>query len=162
MVSRLDGPTPEVVRRMIEDTRFWNFIASFTDQWLNLDELNRIAINPEYYPKFDSLLKQDMRLETQHFFAEILRRLDTHSAVSPARPHGHDMQPLVVIEEGKDRRLGMPIRQPPLALGFDFPMKSVAGHEGHFVRHVGFGPASRSCLMPAVRSGWASCLERHC
>jgi len=63
-----------IVRRMLEDERSWNFIENFTDQWLNLDELNRIAINPEFYPGFDSLLKRDMRLETQHFFAEILHR----------------------------------------------------------------------------------------
>lgn len=63
-----------IVRRMLEDQRCWNFIANFTDQWLKLDELNRIAINPDFYPGFDSLLKHEMRLETQHFFAEILRR----------------------------------------------------------------------------------------
>lgn len=69
-----DAFLEKTVRRMIDDERFWNFIANFTDQWLKLDELNRIAINPDYYPEFDNLLKQDMRLETQHFFAEILRR----------------------------------------------------------------------------------------
>ena len=63
----------KVVRRMLEDERCWNFIANFTDQWLKLDELNRIAVNPDFYPEFDPLLKKDMRLETQHFFAEILR-----------------------------------------------------------------------------------------
>ena len=62
------------VRRMLEDDKSWNFISHFTDQWLNLDELNRIAINPDFYPNFDSRLKADMRLETQHFFAEILRK----------------------------------------------------------------------------------------
>jgi hypothetical protein len=61
------------VRRMLQDERSWSFVSNFTDQWLKLDELNRIAINPDYYPEFDSRLKQDMRLETQHFFAELLR-----------------------------------------------------------------------------------------
>lgn len=68
-----DAFLEKTVRRMLKDERSWNFIANFTDQWLKLDELNRIAINPDFYPEFDSRLKEDMRLETQHFFAEILR-----------------------------------------------------------------------------------------
>ena len=64
----------QTVRRMLKDDRSWNFISHFTDQWLKLDELNRIAINPDLYPDFDHRLKQDMRLETQHFFAEVLRK----------------------------------------------------------------------------------------
>ncbi len=68
-----DATLESTARQMIKDDRTWAFVANFTDQWLHLDELNRIAINPEYYPNFDSRLKNDMRLETQHFFAEILR-----------------------------------------------------------------------------------------
>ena len=64
----------QTVRRLLKHERSWNFVAHFTDQWLKLDELNRIAINPERYPDFDSGLKEDMRLETQHFFAELLRQ----------------------------------------------------------------------------------------
>lgn len=30
-------------------------------------------MNPEFYPEFNDRLKPSMRLETQHFFAEILR-----------------------------------------------------------------------------------------
>lgn len=70
---RKDATLDATARRMIKDDRIWAFVANFTDQWLKLDELNRIAINPEYYPSFDSRLKNDMRLETQHFIAEILR-----------------------------------------------------------------------------------------
>lgn len=68
---------PEVLQqqvvRMLKDERSWNFVENFTDQWLNLSGINRVAVNPEYYPKFDNRLKDDMRLETLHFFAEILR-----------------------------------------------------------------------------------------
>lgn len=60
------------VRRMIADPKSWNFVEHFTSQWLNLSGLERIAVNPEYYPKFDGRLKQDMRRETQHFLAELL------------------------------------------------------------------------------------------
>jgi hypothetical protein len=61
------------VRAMIDDGRSWNFVEHFTNQWLDLSGLDRVAVNPEFYPLFDDRLKPAMRLETQHFFAEILR-----------------------------------------------------------------------------------------
>lgn len=62
------------VRDMLKDKRSWGFVENFTDQWLDLSAINRVAINPEYYPDFDNSLKEEMRQETQHFFAEILRK----------------------------------------------------------------------------------------
>lgn len=86
----------QTVRRMLKDDRSWSFVSHFTDQWLKLDELNRIAINPDLYPNFDSGLKEDMRLETQHFFAEVIRRdlsvfnlLDSDFAMLNARMAQH-------------------------------------------------------------------------
>jgi hypothetical protein len=35
--------------------------------------VDRVAINPEFYPDFDDTLKPELRRETQHYFAEILR-----------------------------------------------------------------------------------------
>ena len=68
---------PEILKqqvtRMLKDEKSWNFVENFTDQWLNLSGIKRVAVNPEYYPKFDNSLKEDMRMETLHFFAEILR-----------------------------------------------------------------------------------------
>lgn len=64
----------KLVRSMIADNRSQRFVKHFTDQWLDLSGLDRVAINPEYYPKFNDRLKRDMRLETEHFFAEILRK----------------------------------------------------------------------------------------
>lgn len=61
------------VRRMIADDRSWNFVEQFTTQWLDLSGLDRVAVNPEFYPDFDDRLKADMRSETHHFFAEILQ-----------------------------------------------------------------------------------------
>ena len=57
---------------MITDKRSWDFVQHFTDQWLNLSGLTRVAVNPQYYPQFDDELKADMRLESQYFFYEIL------------------------------------------------------------------------------------------
>lgn len=70
---REPGALGSQVKRMLDDPRSWEFVQHFTDQWLNLSGLKRVAVNPQYHPNFDDLLKDDMRLETQHFFGEILR-----------------------------------------------------------------------------------------
>lgn len=62
------------VRRMIQDRRAWPFIEQFTEQWLELDRLQRVAVSADSYPGFDDQLATAMRLETIHFFAEVLRR----------------------------------------------------------------------------------------
>lgn len=61
------------VERMLADEKSWNLVEQFCDQWLDLGGLNRVAINPEFYPGFRNELKAQMRLESQHFFAEVLR-----------------------------------------------------------------------------------------
>ncbi|MDA0283655.1 MAG: DUF1592 domain-containing protein [Planctomycetota bacterium] len=60
------------VRGMLKDVRSRRFANGFTDQWLKLSGLNRVAVNPDYYPDFNNDLKQYMRDETRHFFMEIL------------------------------------------------------------------------------------------
>ena len=59
--------------RMLADPRSWAFVEQFSDQWLDLGGVDRIAVNPNYYPDFDLSLKRDMRKETQHYFAMLLR-----------------------------------------------------------------------------------------
>ena len=61
------------VRRMLQDDRSWRFVEQFTTQWLELDRMGSIAVSPEIYPGFDEDLKNDMRGETLHFFAHLLR-----------------------------------------------------------------------------------------
>ncbi len=61
------------VRRMLASPRIDEMINHFTDQWLDLSGIERIAINPEYYPKFEGELKQSMRGETRAFFGELLK-----------------------------------------------------------------------------------------
>ncbi|HIG28154.1 MAG TPA: DUF1592 domain-containing protein [Verrucomicrobiales bacterium] len=60
------------VRRMLEDSRIKRFVEQFTDQWLDLQALDRVAVNPQFYPNFKARAKKAMRLESQQFFAEIL------------------------------------------------------------------------------------------
>ena len=61
------------IDRMLADPRAWQFVEQFTDQWLDLAAIDRVAVNPEYYPDWDNALKPSMRDETRHFFAEVLR-----------------------------------------------------------------------------------------
>ena len=69
---------PEVlqgqVERLLEDPRSSEFVSHFVDQWLDLDALNRVAVNPEYFPEFDNQIKHEMRLQTHEFFAEVLEK----------------------------------------------------------------------------------------
>ena len=68
------------VSRMLADPRSWAFVEQFSDQWLDLAGIDRVAINPNYYPDFDLALKTHMRRETHHFVARVLR--DDLSALS--------------------------------------------------------------------------------
>ncbi len=61
------------VREMIRDPKTEQLVEHFTDQWLDLSGIERVAINPEYYPDFDDRLKPMMRKETHAFVTEILR-----------------------------------------------------------------------------------------
>ncbi len=61
------------VDRMLQDDRSSRFVNQFTQQWLHLNVLDSVAVSRDYYPKFDDRLKEDMRGETQQFFAELLR-----------------------------------------------------------------------------------------
>ena len=64
----------EQVLRMIEDPRSKEFVEHFTDQWLDLSGLDRVAINPNDYPNFDDRLKPMMKQETLAFFDEVLQQ----------------------------------------------------------------------------------------
>tara|TARA_R110002072_G_scaffold302710_2_gene487811 strand:- start:436492 stop:439068 length:2577 start_codon:yes stop_codon:yes gene_type:complete len=61
------------VRRMLTDERSSEFIARFADQWFDLGALDRVAVNPEFYPEFDNTLKPQMAEQTRNFLAELLR-----------------------------------------------------------------------------------------
>lgn len=60
------------VRRMIQDPRCWSFIEQFSEQWLELERLGRVVVHTDSYPGFDDDLAAAMRLETIHFFGEVL------------------------------------------------------------------------------------------
>lgn len=61
------------VKRMLAGERAGEFLTRFADQWFDLGALDRVAVNPEFFPKFDSSLKLDMRDQLRAFLAEIIR-----------------------------------------------------------------------------------------
>jgi hypothetical protein len=75
---------PKVLRaqvaRMLKDPQADRFVDQFTEQWLDLSALDRVAVNPQFYPDFKDRVKTAMRQETQEFFAEVLH--GDHSAMT--------------------------------------------------------------------------------
>jgi len=69
-----DAALQKQVKRMLSDARSWRFVENFAGQWLHLDGVDAVAVNPEFFPKFDNSLKDDMKQESLHFFAEVLRK----------------------------------------------------------------------------------------
>lgn len=69
---------PEVLRaqvtRLLADPKSGNFVDAFVAQWLDIDALDRVAVDPDVYPTWKEKLKPDLRLETIHFFDHILRK----------------------------------------------------------------------------------------
>lgn len=63
----------EQVSRMLSDPKSSRFADAFVGQWLKLDGLVQVAVNPEYYPDWDEVLKDDMRSETINFVEHALR-----------------------------------------------------------------------------------------
>jgi len=63
----------EQFARMLADDKADRFARQFSMQWLDLEGVDRVAVNPQYYKDFDNALKPDMIAETQAFFLEILR-----------------------------------------------------------------------------------------
>ena len=61
------------VQRMLHDERSTEFLARFADQWFDLNALDRVAVNPEFFPDFDESLKFEMAEQARAFLAEIVR-----------------------------------------------------------------------------------------
>jgi len=70
---REKGTLAEETLRLMNDPRCEEFVERFSDQWFDLGGLDRVAVNPEFYPDFPDSLKAAMRTETQEVFGEILR-----------------------------------------------------------------------------------------
>ncbi|MFT5857913.1 MAG: hypothetical protein ACI8XO_005175, partial [Verrucomicrobiales bacterium] len=61
------------VERLLADPKADRFITSFTDQWLDLKDINFTSPDLRLYRTFDSVVQQSMLDETRAFFKEIIR-----------------------------------------------------------------------------------------
>ncbi len=60
------------VNRLLEDPKADRFIASFTDQWLKLKEINFTAPDTRLYNTFDPTVQESILQETREFVKELI------------------------------------------------------------------------------------------
>lgn len=63
----------EQIRRMLEDPRSEALATRFASQWLRLPDLDRVRPDAFWYPYFSEQLADDMRRETELFFANLVK-----------------------------------------------------------------------------------------
>ncbi|MEM6567263.1 MAG: DUF1592 domain-containing protein [Planctomycetota bacterium] len=71
--GRLEDRLEEQVDRMLDDPRSRRFVDSFAHEWLRLDRLDNMTIDPDMYPAFTRFVKRDMREETLAFVHRVLK-----------------------------------------------------------------------------------------
>lgn len=62
------------VERMLNDHKAERFISDFTDQWLDLMDIDATTPDRKLYPEFRSILRDSMLAETPAFFRELLEK----------------------------------------------------------------------------------------
>lgn len=62
----------EQVRRMLADPKTHRLASHFTEQWLGVDQIRSVAVNPEYYPQFHEETKESLEREPAEFFWYVL------------------------------------------------------------------------------------------
>ncbi|MBM79589.1 MAG: hypothetical protein CMJ78_03220 [Planctomycetaceae bacterium] len=55
------------VTRMRNDARFKRFVKHFSAQWLGLDAMDHVAVNPKVHPNFSDDIRENLRAETLAF-----------------------------------------------------------------------------------------------
>jgi hypothetical protein len=70
---RAPGVLEAQVRRMIADPRADGLMTSFTGQWLQLRNLDKVTPDVLLFPDFDDNVRQAFRRETELLFANIVR-----------------------------------------------------------------------------------------
>src|SRR5271163_3356086 len=60
------------VERMLKDPRAQRFVIDFTDQWLDLKDMDETTPDKKLYPEFRPILRDAMPGETRAFFRELL------------------------------------------------------------------------------------------
>lgn len=60
------------IKRLLDDPKSQRFINSFTDQWLNLKEIDFTAPDVRMYRTFDTVVQDSMIQETRSFFGKMV------------------------------------------------------------------------------------------
>lgn len=71
--GQLANRLSQQVERMLADDKVMRFIDVFTRQWLRLDRQQGQTVDADTFPDYTRFVKQDMALETQHFFKTLLQ-----------------------------------------------------------------------------------------
>jgi Protein of unknown function (DUF1592)/Protein of unknown function (DUF1588)/Protein of unknown function (DUF1585)/Protein of unknown function (DUF1595)/Protein of unknown function (DUF1587) len=66
------GVLEKEVRRMLADKRSSALVTNFADEWLNVDEVDRIEPDPTLFPEFDGPLRAAFKRETELFVSSVL------------------------------------------------------------------------------------------
>jgi hypothetical protein len=66
------GVLEKEVRRMLADRRSSALVSNFADEWLNVDEVDRIEPDPTLFPEFDGPLRAAFKRETELFVSSVL------------------------------------------------------------------------------------------
>ena len=74
--EQLRQPTilQQQTERLLADPRASHYVQHFTDQWLNLREIDFTTPDKQLYPEYDASLRHAMLEETRLFFNEMLRQ----------------------------------------------------------------------------------------
>src|SRR5262249_2853468 len=62
------------VERMLGDPKAGRFVADFTDQWLDLRDIDENTPDKKLYPEFRRILRDSMLAEPRAFFRELLEK----------------------------------------------------------------------------------------
>jgi mono/diheme cytochrome c family protein len=88
------------VQRMLSDQRASRFTVQFTDQWLQLDRIESVAVDAKRYPDFDDSLKSAFRQQTHALFAKTLHENESIFQLIDAE--------VIMLNERLARHYGIP------------------------------------------------------
>jgi Protein of unknown function (DUF1592)/Protein of unknown function (DUF1588)/Protein of unknown function (DUF1585)/Protein of unknown function (DUF1587)/Protein of unknown function (DUF1595)/Planctomycete cytochrome C len=135
----------EQVRRMLRDARVERLVVDFTDQWLDLRDIDDTTPDKNLYPEFKPILRDSMLAEPRAFFRELLAKdlpavnvVHSDFAMLNQRLAEHYRIPGVA---------GMAIRRVPLPAG---------SHRGGFLTQAAVlkVTANGTTTSPVKRGAW--------
>jgi hypothetical protein len=68
-----EGTLRSQIHRMLGDERSHRMVRSFSDQWLNLRSLNKVAPSLKLYPEYDDLLNHYLPIETRAYLHHLIQ-----------------------------------------------------------------------------------------